>query len=391
MSTSISKFQFYLYFWSRRLLFLPLIPFIELNHRLGELGQYRGIRITDVNLDDSDDALFLDMVTEALKLIEKNDLRRFERVCRHVNWIVNSELLSLGRYQRIFRVCYLDFLGYGVAEEREKNVVRLALTIIHEATHGHIFAKHVAYTKSLRIRIERLCRLEEERFLEKLDRRWKEELSEELKFDPRPWIDSWQQKISERFRSMLKRIDWSRIINVESRALAAKEVGNHRESLELFEKAYQLRERDQGRSHPDVWMSRLSIAGALMSLERYSEAETIYQHILSLQKDQLGELHEDTLVTKQNLGVLFYEIERYAEAEQLHREVIAARESQFGKNHSSTLNSVYSLGVLLKEMGRCNEAVLLFERVIEGGGDQSADLIESARDLLETIESEDSD
>lgn len=370
---------------------LPLFPLMELHHRMSIIGKYQGIRIADVNLDDTDDESFLEMTIEALKLIEEHDPHRFRRVRRHVKWIVNSELLALGRYQRIFRVCYMDFLNYGAGENTPRDTVRFASTVVHEATHGHVFSRHIAYTRRLRIRIERLCRLEQKRFVGHLEGDWLVELKDELKFDPQPWIDSWQQKIWNRFKDLFKRIQLSRMVELETKATSAFEAEDYQQALEHYEQACELREKIYGDDDSDVWVGRLYKANILAELGRTDEAESIYNKALQFLTEKLGEGHKDSLMAKQSLAVHLYDQDRFEESERLHREVIQTREQSIGAEHISTLTTKYSLAVLLDTIDRREEAMQLCQNIVNVAEKQQlkeSSVYSQAQERLEQLKEE---
>ena len=80
-----------------------------------------------------------------------------------------------------------------------------AATLVHEATHGYIEAKGFRYIKPNRLRIERICRSEENRFLSRIDSEWGDALHNP--FNPQHWD---RKSGFEQVRKQLQRIAESR-------------------------------------------------------------------------------------------------------------------------------------------------------------------------------------
>lgn len=200
----IKKLQYYVYFIGRRVWGLPFYHLKRLIYWSGEMAVYRGIKICDLNEDDTDDERFLEMTKCALDLIETSDPRRFRRVLREIHRIVNSDLLAVASYHRLHRVCRIDFGRMDFKEEPEWALRYYACTIVHEATHGHLYSKFVAYSRTTRERVERLCCLEEKRFLKTLGKAWEAAIN--VDFDPEGWESAWQDgyftKVRRLWRSL---------------------------------------------------------------------------------------------------------------------------------------------------------------------------------------------
>lgn len=63
----------------------------------------------------------------------------------------------------------MDFGRFKFAEYPDYSLRAYACSLVHEATHGAIRARNIAYTQANRIRIERLCHKEEWRFAQRLN------------------------------------------------------------------------------------------------------------------------------------------------------------------------------------------------------------------------------
>jgi len=131
-----------------------------------KVGEYQAIGFSDWNQNPKDDALFIARTTEALKLIEQLDPRRFSRIKRYIRYIQNTELYSGGRF--IHGICQIDFGRYNFIAHPDWSLYQYAGTIIHEATHGMLHAKNIRYRKSNWVQIEGICRAEQNRFLSRI-------------------------------------------------------------------------------------------------------------------------------------------------------------------------------------------------------------------------------
>ncbi len=123
-----------------------------------------GIALCDVNFNDHDDQDFFGETKRALELIARTDRRRYQRVREHIDYIVNTELAAFATYNP-GKICKVDFGRLKFSEHPEWSHYMYAATLVHEATHGYIEAKGFRYIKPNRLRIERICRSEENRFL----------------------------------------------------------------------------------------------------------------------------------------------------------------------------------------------------------------------------------
>jgi len=130
---------------------------------LGRSRPYRGIRLIAYPPYQTD---ALAEVVDALEIIRKHDEVRFRRVTRFISRIVVGNWNVVGFYNSIGRVCGLQ-RRESDDHSRPFIVFGYAATIIHEATHGLLDQMRFPYFEKTRKRIERLCVMEEARFLVK--------------------------------------------------------------------------------------------------------------------------------------------------------------------------------------------------------------------------------
>jgi hypothetical protein len=124
-------------------------------------------------------------LNEALIILRDVDPRRLSRIASDISRILVVDAPSPS-YYALSNSCVLSRAGAlnGAA-------VRIALTIVHEATHARLFGAGIRYRRSLRERVERRCVHEEIAFLESLKMKgyqgtdaWALYLQERLS---RPW------------------------------------------------------------------------------------------------------------------------------------------------------------------------------------------------------------
>jgi len=127
------------------------------------LGHIDGIAVCDASLVRQNRDNFLNLTRQAMALVQSIDSRRYRRLCRHIQFIVNMELISGGNFARRLKICHVDYTKFTSADSLW-NLRQYAQLLVHEATHGLLFEKGILYDKETRERVERLCRLEEYRF-----------------------------------------------------------------------------------------------------------------------------------------------------------------------------------------------------------------------------------
>lgn len=173
------------------------------------LGHIEGIAICDNSIVQRSPAAFLKATREAMALIKELDHRRYRRICRQFNYIVNKELVEKGNFQPKLKICNVDYSKF-LRMTPPRPVRRYASLLIHESTHGVIVEKGILYNKDTRLRIERLCRQEEYRFALNFEPGFAE--SSVGTFNPEQWKLSWgpQQArttaVWKRLRESLKQL-----------------------------------------------------------------------------------------------------------------------------------------------------------------------------------------
>lgn len=136
--------------------------------RKGEVSRADGIILTDVSGHGAPD-LFRDTIRSALGLIQRHDRRRYARVKSTVNWIANRVTNTVGAgYDFRHRTLDIDFDSYArAAPDRDTLEAGCACVIVSGATDGMIALRGIDYQAN-RVRIDRLCHVEMNRFAARL-------------------------------------------------------------------------------------------------------------------------------------------------------------------------------------------------------------------------------
>lgn len=191
---------------------LVVTPLLEsLVDLAGRRASFEGIKIVaPPTPGKGPEPPFLRHTVAALRLIQSMDPRRFRRVQREIAVISAAPGLSFASYGRPGRRCRVDFACVDTdlwQQEPEWYHWFYATVLVHEATHGAIYSRHVQYTPKLRARIERLCCAEARRFAtraDREDRQWSDALVPE--FDERKWYESWHLTRWQRTKRLFARL-----------------------------------------------------------------------------------------------------------------------------------------------------------------------------------------
>ena len=139
MGRPLQRFKFCLYYWPRWFLSIPFIAVPIFAYARSALGEYRGIKVCSFSVSKIPSSEFLARTLEALQLIERVDARRFRRIQQEIQFIVHGELLVGAEYDRLGRVCTVDFTYYDFEKNYKWYLWSYAGALVHEATHGAVY------------------------------------------------------------------------------------------------------------------------------------------------------------------------------------------------------------------------------------------------------------
>jgi hypothetical protein len=190
----------------RRLINRLARKYEERVYKQHEIGCIEGIVLSDL-YDDT--RFFRETITAAIKLIKRDDQRRFARLKRHIRLIVHTTrpFGGAGFYRK--KVCEIDFSPQPKSEyEVQFYAAYYACVLVHESTHGLLNARNIPYTTENRLKIERLCLLEEARFARhlRLEPRILEWLQRALPHEVARWEPLWKATPLQELILILRRI-----------------------------------------------------------------------------------------------------------------------------------------------------------------------------------------
>ncbi|KAL7799984.1 hypothetical protein V8C37DRAFT_413978 [Trichoderma ceciliae] len=179
------------------------------------------------------------------------------------------------------------------------------------------------------------------------------------------------------------------LISMNNLAAVLNKLGRHEEAEEMHWQILELREKELGKEHPDTLVSMNNFANTLVKRGRYKEAEEMYQQTLDLREKVLGREHPDTLVSMNNLASVLFNLSKHKEAEEMHRQILELREKVHGKEHPDTLVSMNNLASVLYNLSKYKEAEEMHHQTLELRekvlGKEHPDTLISMNDLAGTL------
>lgn len=185
---------------ARSPLLLPLGIFETLLLRASVVTRHHGVAIA--NLTGKDPSSFVDATRCSLDLIQERAPVFFRRIQRHVAFVANSNFAGSGMYLTHSRAIKIDFSEYWSHAEPIERMRRYSLTLVHEAAHAHLHARHFPYIKATRARIEHLCVNEQNRFVRQMGEEWRELYRV---FSEDDWRVCWHGSRWEKVKLLLER------------------------------------------------------------------------------------------------------------------------------------------------------------------------------------------
>jgi serine/threonine protein kinase/tetratricopeptide (TPR) repeat protein len=137
-----------------------------------------------------------------------------------------------------------------------------------------------------------------------------------------------------------------------------------RKAVEIYEKAYELRQATLGPNHVDTLRTAQALARAYRGAGQPEEAIALAEKTLAILKTQLGADQRDTLATAAVLGDSYRTANRYAEAIQLLEPSLKLCKSKLGMGSEVTLKTMNDLAVAYKNGGQVPDAVSLLEETV---------------------------
>ena len=171
--------------------------------RLYRVGEFEGIQLADT-CRGPEGSQYKRVLVSSLRLLRERDHRRFDRVRRHLAWIVRCRMpfQAMAEYDHATRTCRMAFNDEMLPADPDCCIAWFAAVLVHEATHALLLTHGIPYTGSLRTRAERLCLQEQNRFLKRLRPEIADALNTE--FDVSRWQESWKRTKRDILQEMLR-------------------------------------------------------------------------------------------------------------------------------------------------------------------------------------------
>ncbi len=195
------------------------------------------------------------------------------------------------------------------------------------------------------------------------------------RLNPKPdeiGVGTTELRVSQLLRNALPRVEKSFGDEPELEAeiretlgLAFRGLGEFGESIEQFERVWQIRRRLYGEDDPETLRTRLLIGFNYSWLLRDAEAEAIYRETLPKLVKTFGPEHELTLECKLNLADALQWQGKFDEAGPLMESNLEALRRVNGPNHPDTINAMADYCSFLRNKGEFREAVAMIDDVIQ--------------------------
>jgi hypothetical protein len=174
-----------------------------------EIAKFDGIILADPRNRDNRTPHFQEIIFAALQLLKATDRCRYARVRRRLAWVTYARLAIRGsaEYAHSTRTCSIDLLEPSADYAPDFLAGWYASILVHEATHGEIASRGIQYSLEHRVRIERLCVIQEQKFIRRLAVN-NPTLAAHLhyEFDAANWNWSWNATRWERLKIEMRRI-----------------------------------------------------------------------------------------------------------------------------------------------------------------------------------------
>jgi hypothetical protein len=172
-----------------------------------EVGRFDGIGFAHLRWRDDSQESFRKTMEESLQLVQEHDPQRYVRIKRYIKWIVNRVTDAPMGAEYVYRVrtCNIEFV---VIPDLAPHLTAAfwAAILVHEATHGVFESRGIPYAAQSRVRIERLCTAEQNRFAAHLEASDPARFPlARLDFDEECWHGSWAASRSESRTALLSR------------------------------------------------------------------------------------------------------------------------------------------------------------------------------------------
>lgn len=171
---------------------------------------------------------------------------------------------------------------------------------------------------------------------------------------------------AERFTSVLGDEADDTLSALHLAAIAAWELGDYADAVDLNSRILRIREVLHGPDAPATLKSRSNLALSLGGLGDVAGALGVEEEVLAARERVLGSDHPDTLASLSNLAVRLLQVGDVSRARSVAEERIERSRLVLGESHPATLAGLNNLAVILGAGGDVVRAVKLHQMVVDG-------------------------
>ncbi len=128
----------------------------------------------------------------------------------------------------------------------------------------------------------------------------------------------------------------------------------------LFLEAKNIREKIQGKAHPDYIQSCVNLANIYMYMGQYEKAEAFYIEVKNINENVMGKEHINYAAALNDLASLYSKMGQYDKAEPLYLEAKNINEKVLGKEHPDYAGLLNDIANLYIGMGHFEKAEPLY-------------------------------
>ena len=141
--------------------------------------------------------------------------------------------------------------------------------------------------------------------------------------------------------------------------------GKYKEAEPVYLRLISLRERTQGKEHPDTATSYNNIGGVYYSQGDYTKALEYYFKALDIKEKVLGKEHPSTATSYNNIGLTYDNLGNYIKALEYHFKALDIREKVLGKEHPDTATTYNDIGLTFKKQGDYPKALEYYFKALD--------------------------
>ncbi len=147
-------------------------------------------------------------------------------------------------------------------------------------------------------------------------------------------------------------------------ALVYQALGDYSRARELLEEALASDEKNFRKDHPAVAVRQSNLALVYQDLGDYSRARELLEEVLESNEKNYGEVHPYVVQAKSNLALVYQDLGDYSRARELLEEALVSAEKNYGKDHPTVAVRQSNLALVYQALGDYSRARELLEEAL---------------------------